>query len=76
MAMMRTPSDDVAVKRRRSRRPTARAISGTNVVAIDIANSPCGRTKNVNAWKYAAEPPDPGSDRLRTTTITTWLERT
>ena len=72
-AMMRTPERRRGAERRRSRRPTARAISGTNVVAIDIASSPWGSTKNVKAWKYAAEPPDPGDDRLRTRTITAWL---
>ena len=76
MAMIRTPSDDVEQNPRRSRRPTALAISGTNVVAIDIASRPCGSTKNVNAWKYAADPPDPGDDRLRTTTMTAWLHNT
>ena len=55
---------------------TERAISGTNVVAIDTASSPCGRTKNVNASKYALASPEPGSARLRTTTIVTWLAMT
>ena len=46
-AISRTPSDVCAVNASRSLRATARAISGTNVVAIDIASRPWGRTKNV-----------------------------
>ena len=48
---MRMPSDAASMNAGLSRRTTDRAISGTNVVAIDTASSPCGKTKNVNALK-------------------------
>ena len=50
-AINRTPSDAWSQNARRSRWVTDRAISGTNVVAIDTARRPWGRTKNVNASK-------------------------
>jgi hypothetical protein len=75
-ATSRVPSDACRQNDALSRRATERAISGTKVVAIDTASSPWGRTKNVNAWKYAVASPDPGSARLRTTTIVTWLAMT
>ena len=43
----RTPSDAWRVNEARSRRATAEASSGVNVIAIDIASSPWGSTKNV-----------------------------
>ena len=75
-AIIRTPSDVWSMNARRSLRATALDISGWNVVAIDTASSPCGSTKNVNASKYAAASPEPGSARLRTTISATWLAAT
>ena len=75
-AISRTPSDVRSMNAALSWRRTAIAISGSNVVAIDTASSPWGSTKNVNAWKYAAESPEPGPDRLRITIVTIWLHAT
>ena len=58
-------------------RLTLRAISGVNVVAIDIASRPWGRTKKMYAFAYASRLPLPGLGEVLTTMIAaTWLATT
>ena len=64
MLIQRTPDVVQLAKPKRSPARTRRTSSGTKVVAMEIANRPCGSMKKVKALEYASWSPLPGEAKF------------